>query len=484
MDQVKAFGKLMWEQRFWVLSALGTIIVLFTWMRATGNLESEFNARKSAIEGKFGQMNKLRTVSVHPNDEVLKEEQAQAQRQREYVLEVWRSFYDRQREEVLNWPKHALGEAFVNYIETRKFRDSILPDMRDIYRNYIRDRFDGLAEIVQAYKQPESGIAGRGVGRGGEGGRGGESRGFGGEGRGFGGEGFAAATLPEDAEDQDYLVLWLDQDKVRAQLAFERRPTSTQIWVTQEDLWVYESLLNVIARTNEERGATRPDNTAIKAIVSLDIGRDANAGGANDKGQVMMPRSAAGAGAMSEFGGRGGEMMERGGEGGYGRGMEGEMGRGGEGGYGRGMEGEGASADDGLLAYRYLDDEGNPIPGEVDSFGTEFRQLPVRMVLMMDQRWIPQLLVEASNAPLPLVVQQVRLNPSKATSLTDGGRGGMGGGFRGGRGGAMMPDLSGLTNDPSVAEVEIRGAIYIYNEPDENQLDVPGGDDDGQLAIN
>ena len=60
------------------------------------------------------------------------------------------------------------------------------------------------------------------------------------------------------------------------------------------------------------------------------------------------------------------------------------------------------------------------------AFGNEFKRLPVRMQLWMDQRWLPQLISECANAPLQVEVQEVRINP--ADDGSGGGGGGRGGG--------------------------------------------------------
>ena len=47
---------------------------------------------------------------------------------------------------------------------------------------------------------------------------------------------------------------------------------------------------------------------------------------------------------------------------------------------------------------------------EPEDFGKEFKRLPVRMRLWMDQRWLPHLISECANAPLQVEVQEVRIN--------------------------------------------------------------------------
>ncbi len=469
MDQVRVIVKLIWRERFWVLSVLGTLVAVACWHLATGDLDKEFKSRKSSIESSFKSMRDLGSKPVHPNDDVNQGDMLQAKEQRENVLNVWKQLYDRQRQEVLYWPKGSLKPEFIDEIEKLRFRDPFPAHkaefMRNHYWNYIENRFDGLLEIVQAQKTSERGsssFGGRGGGR--DSPYGGEE-GYGGEGA-YGGRGLAA--LDPDQENQDYLVQWLDQGNVRDELHFAKKPSAVQIWVTQEDLWVYETLLNVIANTNKLRKATRPDNTAVRVIVNLEVGKKA-AEASRTKSRILIP-SVEGIGGDDPYGGG------RGGESGGGRGEMDEGGYGGRGGYGEGGRDDGMSDTD-VLAHRYLDAEGQPYPGDAENFGIEYRQLPIRMKLMMDQRWLPQLLVECANAALPIEVNQLRVNPEQS------GAGFGGGGSRGGMstGRSSMRGAVNLPPDPNLANVEIQAVVYIYNQPDKEELSVPGLEED-QLA--
>ena len=475
MDQVRTILKVIWTQRFWVLGTIATIVSVVCWNMAAGTLQSEFSKRKSAIDGAYNAVNGIKNERPHPNDAVNEGVLRQAKQQRDYVREVWKELYEEQRSKVLSWPE-SIGEEFVTYMEKRNFRDSINSTMRGFYHNYIENRFDALLDIVKAQKNT-TGRAARG--------------GYGGE---FGGEyGGGVASADADTEEDDYLVQWLDQTKLQQKLLFKKKPSPTQVWITQEDLWVYETLLHVIADTNQARGATRPDNTAVRVIVELQVG---SAASPKSTSKVYIPVAEEGAGGRGgefggefggEYGGYGGYGGEFGGEfgGEYGGGGEfgGEYGgRGGEyGGYGGefgGMGMEGGGGDTALLMNRYLDAEGNPDPGDGETVGSaEFRQLPIRMKLMMDQRWIPRILIECANAALPVEVKQLRINPS----LSGGNFGTRGTVNRG------MNNIRGLEPDANLAEVEIRGVVYIYNPPATEQLTIPGDEEEipsDEVAIN
>ena len=51
-----------------------------------------------------------------------------------------------------------------------------------------------------------------------------------------------------------------------------------KIWVTQENLWVYQTLLDVIAKTNKAANATRMSNAAVQEIGELSVGSRAAKG--------------------------------------------------------------------------------------------------------------------------------------------------------------------------------------------------------------
>jgi hypothetical protein len=425
------------------------------------------------IEGKFNEMQSIASKDVHGNEGVNAKERTEAVNIAGNVRALWQRLYDAQRKEVLYWPK-LLGEQFLKEIESKKFDQPITNDNRITYLNYIKNRFDALVEIVQAQKMPENQVGG-GVGPVGR---------------------MEAMPVMDPTLNQDYLVQWMDQPALQAKLTWTQTPTSRQIWVTQEDLWVYETLLKAIANTNKERGASRPDNSAIRVIVNLEVGQTAAlasqvpgnilmaGGAAADQGGALGPEGGGSVGRPAEFGG--------------------PMGEGGA---------SAASIDDMLLQSRYVDAEGKPIAdtAAATAAGAEYRRLPVRMVFMMEQKWIPRILVQCANAPLPIEVKRLRINPEESGAGFDvsalsgpgagaagpgmyGGRGeasamgrpmGMGGpgmyGGRGGEGRGMMGGMSSMSMPTGpemkgLVQVEIQGWVYIFNPPDTTVLTVPGAE--------
>jgi hypothetical protein len=469
MDQLrKAWG---WLQRhhFWVLILVVVFVALGCWWSGASALLAEYKSNRSTIEAQFTAAGTVQSKPFHPNQAVQDGQAEQNTIQQQSVAALWKQLYDRQTAEVLKWPAN-LSKDFREHIQKLKFGDEIARNLRAQYNNYILDHFPTLPKIVGALEVPDGAGGGMGMGMGGGRGMGGgidvrnliEQQRNAQQGR--GGEGGVGGEMPEE---QDYIVIWADQQMVRDALYPSKTPTSKQIWKTQEDLWVYEALLRIIANTNKDAGADRFSNAAVRVIETLEVGKTA-ALASKGKGRIDMVVTAPAAG-MEGMGMEGGGM--EGGGMGPGMGMEGGM----EGGMmGRGeFMGEGGMMggatdpsllDAELFNNRYVDAAGAPIAGE--DFGKEFKRLPVRMRLWMDQRWLPNLITECANAPLQVEVTEVRVNPSENGAMGGGmpGMGGRGGEFGGGGGAVAGQDMA-PEPDPQMKSIVIQGIIYIFNPP-------------------
>jgi len=217
------------------------------------------------------------------------------------------------------------------------------------------------------------------------------------------------------------------------------------VWLTQENLWVYKTLLNVIGDTND--GATGHHDAIVKRIVQLQVGREA-ALADGTKGRIFVPQAAAGMMPSKptldvrgmDLGGREGELQDLGKQ---------------------------------WIDSRYLDENGAPIPGDPiasNQLGV-LKRLPIRMRLEMDQRELPRLIAHCANAALPVEVTQVRINvaDSDGTRSTSRRTARTGTGSRPSRRGVTTRG-DGSAPDPAIVPVVIHGIIYIFNPPDEQAL--------------
>src|SRR3954471_11929228 len=482
MDKVRVALDWLKRHHFWVLSVLVALISVVCWAKASSKMETAFKTNKGAIEGQFSSVKGVRNDPFHPNEDVNTKQAGQTKDQAKEVAALWDRLYKRQSTGVLTWPK-SLGPRFAETIEKLPFAAPIPEDLRNIYRDYVDRYFPELPKIVNARVMEAT-----------ESGGGGPS----GYGRSGGPEGGMAAYNSTNGatDDNDYICEWLDQGFVREKLYFRDRPNSLKIWVTQEALWVYKTLLEIIANTNQAAGATRMSNAAVRTIRELQVGKEAAAHSRTPGRLLISPAqqaSGAGPGGVGPEGGApaGPGPTGPGRPGGPEGGPEGMMagGPGGPGATGQMTEEQEQAY---LLSGRYLDLKGNPIAfagaaaaapadpaapptaataPDLSAFGVEYKRLPVRMVLRMDQRRLPQLISFCASQPLQVEVQEVRINVAEAT-----GQGGPSGGFSGPSGGAgpQAPDRSGVQafpQNPELADVIIQGTIYIFNKPNASVLE-------------
>ena len=285
MDQLRKAWEWFQRQHFWVLIVVSALVAAGCWWRGAAALSKLFAENKSKIEAEFTSINGDISKPFHANEKLQDQQKAENTKQEGSVAKIWQQLYERQRANVLKWPD-VLSEKFRKAVEHQKFGEEIPVNLRENYQNYVAGHFSILPKIVDAKELAASetgGGGGRYEGRGGRGG-GGESYGRG---------GYGARDAGSAAEEEDeHVVQWLNQQDVRDELDMPNLPTSMKIWVTQEDLWVYETLLGIIKRTNDAAGADRESNAAVRIIESLNVGRLAGLE-SRTRGRIMMAEAPA-----------------------------------------------------------------------------------------------------------------------------------------------------------------------------------------------
>ncbi len=451
MDQLKVAGAILKKYHFWFLCGLVLVAGLLGWKMATASISTEFQQFSGDVNRRVSeQQGIVQQNPDHPNDGVIEGFAALNDQLRKNVYDVWKRLYEKQREEVLFWPDD-LRPDFLQFISTQKFGAPIPIEYRERYQNYVRERFGELSSIVEARAVPLSSTVGQ-------------------EGELYNPMALRAPSREpidgEEAEEEHYLVEWSqqNQEQLQSKLVWDEPPSSIKMWITQEDLWVYENLLRIIAQTN--RGATAQHNAKVSVIHALEAGKEA-AQNSNSQGRIPLLEVAGAEEAEPEaeeavdpF-----TIPEQ---------LEEEL---------KDDPTNHEKRDRVLLAGRYLDGQGKPMPLPEDpskfvAVDEEFKRVPVRLVLQMDPREIPRLLVECANATLPVEVQQVRVNADGVTDSSD---------EPGGRTRSTRPARRGSESEPSVGsdlrqvaqvKVVIQGIIYIFNPPNLEKL----GIDPQQLA--
>jgi hypothetical protein len=398
MDKVKVALALLKKHHFWVMTVVVILCGLTGWFMATSQLWAEYQASRAKILGKFDDMNKIRSEE-QKNDDWIKGIEDETTQLKAKVALAWKKVYTEQRDYVLKWPK-VLGEQNIAILQTLAPTAEIPIDTREDYLNYIHNEFPRLLDIVKAQDLRKA-------------------------------KTLAAATNPKQsreeaaAAEQVYKVIWdsKNQEAISQQLDWQVTPTSHEVREVQENLWVYESLLNIVNNLNDL--ATGNYNARVKEIRSLSIGKEAaskfQAGMA--EGWIDHPDSAAGGVSATTT---------------------------------TGTETEG----------RYVDDKGKPLTATDAAAGgaSEFKRMPVCLELVMDQREISRLLIECANSPLPVEVRQFRVHPKKKDTA--------GAQTRSRTGGSGSNSSGGEEKDQGLYDVlvEVQGIIYIFNPPDVTKL--------------
>ncbi|MGB9689346.1 hypothetical protein [Thermogutta sp.] len=493
MNQLQPILAAIKKWGFWVICGLAVLIGLGVWFVAQQSVQASIKARKDQLEGLKSQVSGVKPGS--PNTQVIEATKKKIEELKADVYQAWVSMYAAQKEKN-KWPA-ALGEEFLNWVNQpgRKFGDPIPERFREIYLNFIDQHFPTLFEIIDLRRpkgtdlkrlgslRGEAGPAGYGMaGYGGTSGYPGAVSTVGEEGYGAGypGTGYPGAAYPGTTGtggpatvEMEGIVEWNPQNiaAIKQRFAWIKVPTSEEIWNAQEDLWVYEALLRIIAKTNE--GATGPHNAAVKRINAVEIGPDA----ARYLASSVAAARPMGSGSMGSPGAppmsSGPPSPEAGGS---------------EYGAGYGMPGT-------TLYGRYVDADGKPLPpGSAQPFA-EFKMMPIRLDLVVDQRKLDQLLVNCVNSDMPIRITRVLVRPTQA-SMGQPGATGYGGMGSTGMGNPMSESNGEETAAPGYATspygtgapgatttsaasnydvpVIIEGILYIFNPPNIEELGKPG----------
>lgn len=487
MDQVKTAMAWVAKYHFWLLAVLIVLVSTLVWWMAAGDLDKRKSENLAKIDTAFSGQDNLERRPYHANPDFNAKQKSQIEALAGETKQIWQELYDRQRKEVLKWPAQ-LPASFRRQVEGKQFGDDINQLLREQYTDYIRGRFKDLPEIIDANEIEEEGSTGGFSG----GGRGGFSGGFGGGGGSAGFRSLDMSAEPELDEDGNiievrYTVYWApeDQERIRAELDSPNTISHWRLWATQENLWVYETLLRAIAATNEAAGADRYSNAAVSDIGAMQVGRDAAQEGLAT-GRIKRLQSGdslSGDGGFDEMGPSSeSDRSSFGDEEGFGEGED----------FGNPDEGMSTAQEKAFwLSRRYIDGEGQPISVPPDeeplapgALGQELKRLPVRLVLRMDSRWLTTLMANLANADLQIKVTEVRVgvDPESSSGGYDGMTGSRGGGegFGGGWGGGGSEEISIFDRKPYIKPVIVQGVVLIFNPPDDTILEGEGSDDSAE----
>ena len=346
-EQIRPYVAAVAKHHFWILSLIVPLVLVPLLFMGTGQLDSLISAKKSQIESRVSALRSVQGIADHPNEAWSKAVEEQTVKIEEETFAEWTRFWDEQQF-LRVWPAK-LGDTFLRAISSLKLGANLERPLLLRYQNMVPDLVRELPKRMgaddlmgdAAAGDPKPGAAG---------------------GPRPGAAGGKPMSMP--------LVIWRGEDQARIAASFkwENAPSTAQVLLAQEELWIYGLFCDAIKRAN--KGAAGVYDAPITQVTQLAVGYPAaeDQPGGQGGGRIFLPKPvAAAAGDMPPAEGATPESPETGMPGASGRPAHPRFG-GGTAGMGPtpGAEGgAGASQpalpDDALREWIYVDFTGKPL---------------------------------------------------------------------------------------------------------------------------
>ncbi|MDR0392471.1 MAG: hypothetical protein LBH59_11225 [Planctomycetaceae bacterium] len=377
---------------FWILVPLALLLVFIFNFIAMGAIGKKFTDRKNSLESTRNKTEKIRQESAHPNNNTIDDITVRTEELRGRFVTAWATLEKDQRAKNV-WSIEA-GPTFIEEVSTLKFGDSISAKSIEYYFNFMNKHIPKLEARLdrRRIQVNEGGVWKDKVGAGTD-----TINSFSGR--------TTQRTLSANNLEREVGVVEWPNPEIRNIVIWETSPTSTDVWYAQEDLWVYESLILVIEKSND--GASSPHSAVVKRIESMLIGQQASRELAQQLSvQLISTGETAGTSGMPtpppppppsrtspsartpSIGMVAGAQM---------------------------TDEEVAKA---RRHERYVDANNVPLPADAPSPFGEFNRMPICLRLIVDRQRIPDILVHCANSPMPIDVLSVRINPGGSSLRT------------------------------------------------------------------
>ena len=396
---------------FWVISLVCLLTTIIVGNIVTGSKSATFEARESAIESRFSEMQRL-AGQDNPNGVVVAQKQEDVENLKANIFGVWNRLYAPQSTLAEHhWPEFR-GDVNADYYQDElrnawnrqsiyDTQNTLLPEIASAYREYVtRSQARDLMERYRIYI-PQLAV---------------------------GANDAMTAALPTGVEKateselpSEGCIIWDETNRQQLFSRFSRFlrakaggiPTRN-VFIVQEDLWAYDILLDAIAKMNAScEGA---HDAVVKRIFEVNVADDASseslggdAGGYGNRenrsasasgkeGPVVFRNSADRVVMVEEPAVTGDEELDD-----LAAGAELEE------------ETESVFGDDDefeeLFNYRYCDMHGNFMPATrlVEYLKTkpEYKMMPVHVRILINQEQIPQFMLNCMNSELPIYIHQI-----------------------------------------------------------------------------
>jgi len=449
-DNVRQWLAILRKYHFWILAAVVPALLLPLLSMGNSGLQAEIAARKREIDGKLGQVRSVTGVSPHPNRRWSDTIEGQANEVDKETRREWQRLWESQAS-LRVWPPE-LGPEFLAAVAALGPRDRL---DRQALLNYQR-RVPRFARSLPARMGvPEQMDATRASG-------------------GPGDESQPAGPRPPCIWSQ------ADQQRLAKSFSWGRPPTTEQVLLAQQELWVYGVFCDIIRGLNAK--ATGLHDVPMVFVEQLAVGYPAaeEAPGGRGVGRIFVPPPPVAArGGQDSFGGPEGDFPDNAGNAGEGEGNESAVPE-------RFVRPphprftdsrEAAGLPEEQWNWAYVDFAGQPLLGSelAAAPGIDMvRLMPFVLNVVMDEREVDRLLATLAEWPVPIDVRQVRINPGSAGGQGSGGRQrgdetfarkrpDPGGRQRGGRPDGQGDELASPRRYDVI--VELRGSVALATPP-------------------
>lgn len=519
---------------FWVISGLCLIVTFIVSTSITGSKQADFKTRASEIDNHFSEMQRLAGEDI-PNEMVVDQKKKDVANLKETIIDAWYQLYNPQVQYFENlWPdfRNAQGEVdaqAADYLEElqKTWRsqtvfdpsDNMSSEVQAAYRQYVTQiqEFDFMTRYKIYVPQASlNGMEGVGMITGA------------GNNQLPGMTGTTGVELPSEG-----MCTWDEANRQQMRRRFRilskrignGNPNSTRkVLLVQEDIWMYDILLGAISKMNEKSEGSH--DAVVKRIFRVDIADDAsnqNTSGGEDSMQRGMGRASARENrnpnekdlnvvfnaeerviSVAEPQRTGNEEL---GEGEVAPEPVEEE---------EGSTGMADAEFETIFDYRYCDPYGNFMSAEdlaaYLKTKPEYIMMPVHIKILINQKKIPQFLLNCLNSEIPIYIHQISMQARDPDSIRhhleiipeeDSASGENGEGLAESRqarrnsrddldNDLVDTDTQDMLNDamldrsnengvidqrkPEDVEFEMWGMICLFNKPDETKFDSVLGD--------
>lgn len=422
---------------FWVISGLCLVISFIVGTSVSGSKQADFKAKVSEIENHFSEMQRLAGEDI-PNEMVVDQKKKDVVNLKETIIDAWYQLYNPQVQYFENlWPdfRNAQGDVdaqAADYLDELQKTwhsqtvfdptDNMSLEVQDAYRQYVTQiqEFDFMTRYKIYVPQTKDGIEGGLV------------------------AGMVNNPLQETTSTtgvelpSEGMCTWDDANRLQMRRRFRilsravgggKKINSTRkVLLVQEDIWMYDILLGAISKMNEKSEGSH--DAVVKRIFRIDVADDAST--LNSTGDDPSQR---GSGRASARESRGfdekdktivfnaeervvsvAEPQRTGNE---------ELGEGDV--PVEPMEEEEASSGmadtefEEIFDYRYCDSYGNFMSSaDLAAYlktKPEYIMMPVHVKILINQKKIPQFLLNCLNSEIPIYIHQISIQARDLDSI-------------------------------------------------------------------